>query len=146
MGTSQHFVIGWLESVLAAFVLLAATRLVLGRIRQPADRINLILAGITAATLAPLLIALAPLPKWHLGLVSVPPADNFLSAVDAMVPVVDMTTSRPNAESGSVLRSIALEQSAVRQLAALPPTTPQHSVPSTAAAPQGQESWQRVSI
>ena len=40
MGISQQFVIGWLESMLAAFVLLAATRLVLARLRQPADRIH----------------------------------------------------------------------------------------------------------
>ena len=66
----QPFVIGWIEYAVAGAILLLATKVIAGRLRQPVDRVNLIAMSLVASAFVPLLVSLASVPGWHLGLVS----------------------------------------------------------------------------
>lgn len=70
MSVSQQLVVRWLECAAAGAVLLAAASIAVRCVRQPADRIPLILIGFLAASLVPVLGGLALVPAWHLGIVA----------------------------------------------------------------------------
>lgn len=67
MSPAQQLVLRWLEFSLATAVLLAVAKLFLIRLKQPADRIHLILLGFAMAALIPVLGVLAPIPRVELG-------------------------------------------------------------------------------
>lgn len=75
MLNSQQVVVKWIEYAAAGAMLLLAAKLAVNRLRQPADRINLILMALVAAAIVPLLIAFAPLPVWRLGIVAAAAAE-----------------------------------------------------------------------
>lgn len=70
MISAQAFVLKWIEFAAAGTILLLAAKVAMSRLRQPADRINLILMTFFAAAIIPLVLVLAPLPVWHLGIVT----------------------------------------------------------------------------
>jgi hypothetical protein len=70
MFSSQQFVIKWVEYAAAGAILLLIAKLAVSRLRQPADRINLILTSFVVAAVIPLLVFLPNAPVWHLGLVA----------------------------------------------------------------------------
>jgi len=67
MSPAQQLVLRWLEFSLATAVLLAVAKLLLIRLKQPADRIHLILLGFAMAALIPVLGVLTPIPRVELG-------------------------------------------------------------------------------
>ena len=79
MSWSQTLVVSWMQFVLAAALLLAAAWAVMRWIVQPAERIRLIQLTLAAALAFPLLMALAPLPAWRLGLISATSASDAIS-------------------------------------------------------------------
>lgn len=68
MVSSQQFVIGWIECAVAGTILFASAKLVVDRLRQPVDRVNLIVMSMMASAVVPLLLSFASLPGWRLGL------------------------------------------------------------------------------
>jgi beta-lactamase regulating signal transducer with metallopeptidase domain/5-hydroxyisourate hydrolase-like protein (transthyretin family) len=73
MLSSQQMVVRSIEYAAAGAMLLLAAKIALIRLRQPADRINLILMTFVAASIVPLLVSFAPSPAWHLGMVGAAP-------------------------------------------------------------------------
>lgn len=68
MISAQQLVVKWLECAAAGAILLLLAKVVVHRLRQPADRIKVIVMAFAAAVLVPLLVAIVP--AWHLGLVA----------------------------------------------------------------------------
>ncbi len=68
MVSSALLVIGWIEFVVAGAVLLLITRLLVARLRQPIDRINLIVMSLLSVACIPLGLGLMHAPAWQLGL------------------------------------------------------------------------------
>jgi len=104
MSSSQVLVVTWIEWAAAGALLLLAARIALGRVRQPADRIMLILITFGAAALIPALMALAPIPAWRLGLVAAPNGEP-VSPPPASGEAADLSRSEPPQERGPVLLS-----------------------------------------
>lgn len=72
MISAQQLVVKWLECAAAAAALLLLARIAVHRLRQPADRIKVIVMAFAAAVMVPLLVAIVP--AWHLGLVAQRPS------------------------------------------------------------------------
>lgn len=70
MISSQPLVIGWIEFAVAGTILFAATKLIVDRLRQPADRVNFIAMSLVASAFVPLLLSFMSIPNLHLGLFS----------------------------------------------------------------------------
>ncbi|HVA49696.1 MAG TPA: M56 family metallopeptidase [Pirellulales bacterium] len=68
MVSSQQIVVKWIEYAATGAVLLLAARLAVGRLRQPTDRIKLILMSFVVAAVIPVLVSLSRVPAWHLGI------------------------------------------------------------------------------
>jgi hypothetical protein len=90
MISSQQIVVKWLEYAATGAILLLAARLAVGRLRQPADRINLILISFVAAAVIPLVVGFTRIPAWHLGVISSARAENLPETIPSSV-----TTSSP---------------------------------------------------
>ncbi|MFO0924161.1 MAG: M56 family metallopeptidase [Pirellulales bacterium] len=71
MISSQLFVVGWIEYSLAAFILLAAMRILVTRFRNPIDRVHWILIGFLIISSIPLGLVAIQLPGPSLGLFQV---------------------------------------------------------------------------
>ena len=70
MISSQQIVIGWIEFVLAGTILLATTKMIIDRLRQLADRVNLIAMSLLASAFVPLQLSFLTVPNLRLGLFS----------------------------------------------------------------------------
>lgn len=70
MISSQQFVIGWIEYAAAGAILLAATKMIVDRMRQPVDRVNLIAMSLVVSAFVPLVLSFMSAPSLRLGLVS----------------------------------------------------------------------------
>lgn len=70
MISPQLFVSSWIEYAVAGTILLMVVKLAVDRIRQPADRIHLIVLGISITAFVPLLASLASVSSWRLGLIT----------------------------------------------------------------------------
>lgn len=70
MISSQQFVIAWFEYAIGATILLAATKFIVGRLRQPVDRVNLIALSLAASTFVPLLLLWTNGPSLRLGVIT----------------------------------------------------------------------------
>lgn len=68
MISAEQIVFRWFEYAVAGTILLMAATVAVERIRQPADRISLILISFLATAIVPPLVRLTPAPAWHLGL------------------------------------------------------------------------------
>ncbi|HET6880324.1 MAG TPA: M56 family metallopeptidase [Pirellulales bacterium] len=86
MVSAQQIVVKSIEYSATGMVLLLAARVAVGRLRQPTDRIKLILMSFIAAAVVPLLISLSRAPAWHLGIVTVE-AEHHLSQASSTVTV-----------------------------------------------------------
>ncbi len=94
MFSPQQLVIRWIEFSAAGALLLVAAKVAIGRLRQPADRINVILMTFTMTALVPLLMLFAPVPHWQLGLV--PTEHPIPNDLPAAMPGHDaLTTTTP---------------------------------------------------
>jgi hypothetical protein len=71
MTTSQQLVIYWMEFALAGAIVLGATKVVVHRLRQPIDRVNLIFMSVVACVLVPLLFSSLSTPGFQLGIFSI---------------------------------------------------------------------------
>lgn len=100
MSSSQSLVVTWIEWAAAGAVLLLAARIALSRVRQPADRIMLILMTFGTAAVIPVMVALAPLPTWRLGLVAAPVA---APAPTPSTPAIRAIDATPEQDPGPVL-------------------------------------------
>jgi beta-lactamase regulating signal transducer with metallopeptidase domain/protocatechuate 3,4-dioxygenase beta subunit len=69
MTWSQTLVVSWLQFVVVAALLLAAARVAMRWIVQPAERIRLIQVALAGATAVPLVMVLAPSPAWRMGII-----------------------------------------------------------------------------
>lgn len=70
MISSQQLVVGWIEYAIAGTVLLAITSLVVRRLSQPVDRVNLIAISFVLTALVPLLLCFVDTPGLRLGILS----------------------------------------------------------------------------
>jgi beta-lactamase regulating signal transducer with metallopeptidase domain len=65
---AQEWVLRWFEFAVASTALLGAIAWGVARLRQPIDRVNLIVLGLLATALLPMSLSLMPGPRWHVGL------------------------------------------------------------------------------
>ncbi len=70
MFASQQLVIRWIEFFVAGALLLVAAKIVIGRLRQPSDRINFILMRFVTTSVVPLLMLFIPVLHWQPSLVA----------------------------------------------------------------------------
>ncbi len=70
MNTSQQIVLRWIECAAAGTIVLLAARVTIGRLRQPADRIQLIVLAFLAAAIVPPLVGYIGLTGWRLAIVA----------------------------------------------------------------------------
>lgn len=109
--TWQQIVFRWFECAAAGATLLLAAQIAVGRLRQPADRINLILITFAVAAVVPVLVSLAPLPGWHLGLVGGQPAD-ATPVVDIRQPPVSPSIVRQPASESPTISEVTTQHAA----------------------------------
>jgi hypothetical protein len=103
---SQQLVVTWIEYAAAGAILLLAARFAVSRLRQPADRIHVILTALMAAAVVPLLAHVGRFPAWRLGVVAAAASDDAMSL--AQPPQVRSVPESPPpmpAESGPSSRS-----------------------------------------
>ncbi len=95
MATAQSFVVNWLEFMLATTLVLLVAAGVLRRVRQPADRINIILIAFGASLIVPMAFGLVSLPEWRLGVfrpeLLTSDASNTQSTTDNIPSATDIT-------------------------------------------------------
>ncbi|HVJ69210.1 MAG TPA: M56 family metallopeptidase, partial [Caulifigura sp.] len=113
MAGAQQFVVGWFESAFAGALVLLLAWLALGRVRQPADRISVIVSAIAAVVVVPLLVLFVPL-SWRLGIVSTSPAVSI-------APVTEPGSSLPGERPMPIVEAPADISSS--ETAPLPPVT-----------------------
>jgi beta-lactamase regulating signal transducer with metallopeptidase domain len=70
MTTSQQLVIYWMEFALAGTIVLGVTKVVVHRLRQPIDRVNMIFMSVVACVFVPLILSSLSTPGLQLGLFS----------------------------------------------------------------------------
>lgn len=70
MISSQQFVVGWIEYAVAGLILLVASKLIVERLRQPVDRMNLITMCLAMSVFVPPMSGLMALPRLRLSLIS----------------------------------------------------------------------------
>ena len=113
--SGQQIVVKWIEFAAAGGLLLAAARLAVHRLRQPADRITLIRMALLTVSLVPLLLAIVDRPAWHLGIVA---ASRAASTADSSLslPMRPALQSAPQttAEGREVTPSTAVVASAAQ--------------------------------
>jgi len=110
MTWSQLFVVKWIEWNAAACIMLLISQVAVRRLRQPADRINLIAMSFLAAALIPPLLSLAKAPAWH------------LAFVERLRPVATTLPSTPS-EAAPMSPSSTPKSSGVNELKQIPSPT-----------------------
>ena len=70
MVSSQQLVIGWIEYAVSGAILLTATKMIVDRLSQPVDRMNLIAMSLIASAFVPFLLSFMSVPSLRLGLFS----------------------------------------------------------------------------
>lgn len=94
MDASQQLVVHWMEFAFVGAVVLGVTTLVVDRIRQPIDRVNLIVMSILASVLVPLVLFSLNTPSLRLGLISI--EGSQLGLVDATALIGEQMHSKSN--------------------------------------------------
>lgn len=142
MSSSQALVVTWIEWAAAGAVLQLAARVALGWVRQPADRIALILMTFGATAAIPVLMVLAPVAPWRLGLVG-DLSKPLLTAPTATVePSPAVAVPRWEAEPGPRLLSPSphIVVDATERIAPPTPLAPTPASPITAPS-SGPNPW-----
>lgn len=71
MIAAQHIVVCWIEFAVAGTILFCLTRLVVYRLHEPVDRVNVITMSLFASATVPLALALSSAPSLNLGLLRI---------------------------------------------------------------------------
>jgi|GEM_PF-2404055 len=110
MISPQQLFIRWIEFSAVGVLMLVAAKIAISRLRQPADRINLIVMTFVITAAVPLLMAFIPMPHWQLGLVATEQAGANKIPSDSILPPASQS-STPLPQEAS--REVALVPDAI---------------------------------
>lgn len=113
---AHEWVLRWFEFAVASTLLLGAIGCGVARLRQPIDRVNLIVLGLLASALLPMTLSFMPGPRWHLGVFAsrdaespnasrIPASPSNTGDASASPGGVDLARTRPALEKPSAISS-----------------------------------------